>query len=133
MNHGPGHFTENGVIFRLPVLQKGDDLGNILRLIADSLHVGDHFQSGGDLPQVPGHGLLLEQQPQTKALNVPLLAVDLTVHRRDLFRQRPVALCQGLGGQRDDLLAQRAHFDHLVVELGQLFVKTVSHVIRTSR
>ncbi len=43
------------------------------------------------------------------------------------FAASPFVLCQGPGGQRDDLLAQRAHFDHLVVELRQLLVKSVSH------
>ena len=89
-----GHFPEKRVVFRLPVAEKTDDLRNILRLIADTLHIGDHFQCGGNLPQIPCHRLLLKQQPQAQVFDFPLLMVDLAVQRADLGRQCLI-LCQG--------------------------------------
>ena len=62
--------------------EKADDLRDILRLIADALHIGNHFQRGGDLPQIPRHRLLLQQQLQAQVLDFPLLLVDLAVQRR---------------------------------------------------
>ena len=38
-----------------------------------------------------------------------------------------VVFGQRTAGERDDLLAQRAHFDHFVIELRELLVKFVSH------
>ena len=53
------HFAQNVEVARVRPGQKRDDLGDVLRLIADALQIGDHFERGGDLPQVARHGLLL--------------------------------------------------------------------------
>lgn len=103
------------------------DLGNIVGLVADTLHVRDHLQGSGDLPQVAGHRLLLKQEPQAEVLDVALLAVDLVVQGRDLLRQGGIAVGEGLRGQSDDLLAQGTHLDELAVELGQLFIELTTH------
>ena len=58
--------AHKGALLAGAALQKTDDLGDILRLIADALHIGDHFQRGADLPQIPGHRLLLQQQLQAQ-------------------------------------------------------------------
>ena len=108
-------------------LQEGDDLGDVLGLVADALHVGDHFQGGGDLAQVPGHRLLLQKQLQAQRLDGALLLVDLRVQGAHLGGQGGVSLRQGLGGQGDDLLAQGAHLDELPVQQRQLLVKLSSH------
>ena len=112
---------------RRHVLQIQHDLGNIVGLIADALHIRDHLQRRGDTPQVTGHRLLVQQQPQAQVLNVPLLPVDIPIQRRHLLCQRLVPGGQGAGGQRDHPLAQRAHLDQLPVQLCQLFIKTASH------
>ena len=105
----------------------GDQLRDVIGLVADALHVGDHLQRGGDLPQVAGHRLLVQQKAQAQVLNVPLLAVDVTLQPRHLSGQGRVALRQGLGRHGDGLLTQSAHLDQLPVELGQLLVKLASH------
>ena len=124
---GPGHLAENVVMLGGAALQEGDDLGDVLGLVADALHVGDHFQGGGDLAQVPGHRLLLQQQLQAQGLDGALLLVDLRVQGAHLGGQGGVSLRQGLGSQGDDLLAQGAHFDELPVQQRQLLVKLSSH------
>ena len=108
-------------------LQEGDDLGDVLGLVADALHVGDHFQGGGDLPQIPCHRLLLQKQLQAQGLDGALLLVDLGVQGGHPGGQGGVSLHQSLGGQGDDLLAQGTHFDELPVQQRQLLVKLSSH------
>ncbi len=72
------------------------DLCNVRRLISDALHIRDDLHGGGDLPQVAGHRLLLEQQLQTQRFNVPLHLVDLALQWFDRFRQRRIASLQRL-------------------------------------
>ena len=72
-------------------------------------------------------GLLLEQELEAQRLDVALLLVDLGIERRDALRQLRIRLREGLGCERDDLLAQCAHFDELPLQLGQLFIKPASH------
>lgn len=72
------------------------DLGDVLRLVADPLHVGDHLERGGDHPQVGRDRLLLEQQPQAAALDLLFLLVH------------PRALPDRLPGERGVLFEQRA-------------------------
>ena len=54
------------------------------------------------------------------------------IERRDLRGQRGVAVQQRLGRQRDHLLAQRAHFDQILVQQRKLLVKTGFSIIQTS-
>ena len=53
-------------------------------LVADALQVRDHFQGGGDAPQVGGHGLLLEQELGAEGLDLPLHVVHFPVQGEDL-------------------------------------------------
>ena len=46
------HLLEKAVVFALPSVQKQDDLRDVLGLIADALHVRDHFQSCRNLAQI---------------------------------------------------------------------------------
>ena len=62
---GLGHLTELAVLvdegfFLDRFVQELDDLGDVLRLVANAFHIGDHLQGGADLPQVTGHRLLLQ-------------------------------------------------------------------------
>ena len=115
MDGRPGHFTQQIVIFRRTAGEKLNDLRNVLGLVTDALHVRDHLQRGRDLAQVARDGLLLEQELEAQRLNVALLLVDLGVERSDPLRQLRIRLREGLGRERDDLLAQCAHLDHLLV------------------
>ena len=81
----------------------------------------------GDLAQVARDRLLLKQQLEAEVFDVALLPVDLAVERRDPRGKTLVVFGQRTAGERDDLLAQRTHFDHFVIELRELLVKFVSH------
>ena len=70
---------------------------------------------------------LLEQELEAQRLDVALLLVDLGIERRDALRQLRIRLREGLGCERDDLLAQCAHLDHLLVQERELFIKPASH------
>ena len=62
-HHGDGgtsHVTHKGALLAGAAIQEADDLGNVLGLIADALHIRYHFQRRADLPQVAGHRLLLQ-------------------------------------------------------------------------
>ena len=65
-------------------VEKADDLGDVLGLIADALHVRDHLERRGDLAQVARDRLLPKQQLEAEVFDVALLPVDLAVERRDL-------------------------------------------------
>ena len=124
---GLRHLAQEVVVLGLMAVEKADDLGDVLGLIADALHVRDHLERRGDLAQVARDRLLLKQQLEAEVLDVALLPVDLAVERRDPRGKTLVVFGQRTAGERDDLLAQRAHFDHFVIELRELLVKFVSH------
>ena len=124
---GAGHFGHQALVLRRAAVQKADDLRHVLRLIADAFHVRDHFQGGGDLPQIAGHRLLLQQHFQAHGLDVALLPVDLRIQRGNLSGLFGVARRQRLRDHGDHFFAQRAHFDQFFIQLRQLFVKTASH------
>ena len=55
------HLVDVGVV-AARAGQAGDDLGDVARLVADALDVGDHLEHRGDQTQVARDRLLLEQQ-----------------------------------------------------------------------
>ena len=97
-------------------------------LVADTLQVGDHFQGGRDGPQVPGHRLLLEQQPQAAVFNIPLGLVH-GMGQGDGLPGLPVVR-RGQRGrhQVNGVLRRGRHIDHLRAELLELGVKGFSHI-----
>ena len=101
----------------------GDDLHNVLRLVADPLHVRDHFQRCGDGAQVPRHRLLAQKQTHTDRLNGALLFVDLCADLGDLFPQLFRVGTQRLRGKGDDLLAQGTHFRQFLIQQQKLLLK----------
>ena len=107
--------------------EEGDDLRDVRGLIADALHVGDHLERGGDLPQIAGDGLLLQKQLQAQGLDRALLLVRLLLELPHGGRERHILLLQGLCGQADGLRAGCAHLGQLLVEGGELLVKFTSH------
>ena len=102
---GGGHFGHEFIILRAASIQETDDFCDILRLIADAFHVRDHFQGGGNLPKVPGHGLLLQKQLQAQGLDVALLPVDLRIQRGHLPGLFGVARRQRLRDHGDHFFA----------------------------
>ena len=103
-------------------------LRDVRRLVPDPFQIGNHLQRRGDLPQVPCHGLLLQQQLQAEVLHLPLLLVDLPLRLPGGACQVLVTLHQGLGRGRDGILTQGAHLDHFHVQPLQLLAKSVSHL-----
>ena len=124
---GPGHGAEQGAMGFPAALQIAHNLGNVLRLVANALHVGNHFQGGGDLPQVTGHRLLPQQQLQADALHIPLLLIQSRRNGRHLGGQRRAALRQSFHRQGDGVLTQGAHLGHFLLQQRQLLVKIVPH------
>ena len=101
--------------------------GDVRRLIADALHVGDHLQRRGDLPQIPRHGLLLQKQLQAQALDLLFLLIHLVIRGDGGVCSLHVLADQRLGGTSDGLLDQRSHFQQFPVEQTQLLVKSNAH------
>ena len=126
-NHGAGHILQHIAVFHAAALQKFHDFGDILRLVADALHVGDHLQRRGNLPEIPGHGLLLQKQLQAQRFDVALLLVDFRIQGRHLFGHRHVPFQHRPAGHGDDLFAQGAHLDEFPIQLGQLLIQTIAH------
>mgnify|MGYP000131034793 CR=1 FL=1 len=122
-----GHIAQKLAVLRAAPAEEGDDLGNVLRLIADALHVGDHFERSGDLAKIPRDRLLLENEPETERLDRALLFINLRIERRYTLCKRRVSRAQCMGRQRDHLFAARTHFGQLPIELRQLFIKVTSH------
>ncbi len=60
-NGGFCHKTNIVAFLAGSAVKEGNDLGNILCLIADSFHIGNHFKGGGNHTKVFGYGLLLKQ------------------------------------------------------------------------
>ena len=112
--------------------QAGDDLGDVARLVADALDVGDHLEYRGDQTQVARDRLLLEQQLEAHGFDLALLAVDLVVDADRGGRELGVAVDQGFHRARDRVLTQRTHRNQFLVQLRELVVKSVSHISRTS-
>ena len=106
------------------------DIGNIGGLVADPLHVGDHFQRRGDFAQIACHGLLLKQEAHTEIFNIAFLLIDFPLglmHLVKLYFVVIVPIKQSVYGDRNRLLAERSHRDQLCVQFFELFVEAVSH------
>ena len=97
------------------------------RMVADSFHIGDHLQGGGNLPEVAGHRLLGEEELKAEALDLPLFLVDFLVVGNRFF-----CLIDILAQKRVDRIADclgdlDPHRNHFIVQLFQLAVKSVTH------
>ena len=103
-----GHFPKDFIIFGTASVEEGDDFGNILGLIADSLHIRNHFQRRGDLPQVAGYRLLLEQKLQAKRFDGSFLLVDLRVQMALRTAASDVSLSVSAREAREITSSQRA-------------------------
>jgi DNA mismatch repair ATPase MutS len=92
------HFPDMAHVLRHISLSQARpyDLCDVRRLISDALHIRDDLHSGGDLPQIAGHRLLLEQQLQAQRFNVPLHLVNLALQWLNLFCQCVIASIQRL-------------------------------------
>ena len=107
--------------------EKRDDLGNIRRLIADALHIRDHFECCRNLPQVACDRLLLQKQLQTQRFDAPFLLVCLFLQFGDRCGGRRVLIFERLRGKTDGLRARFAHLRQLFIQQGKLLVKFASH------
>ena len=124
---GRGHFRDVALALGLGIGDVAQGFGNIRRLVADALHIGDHLQGRRDHPQIPGHRLLLQQQLHAQALNIPLLLVDPDLQGADFLGFGRAVPGQGVGHQADGLLTQSAHGDQFHMKLIQLLIKSCPH------
>ena len=106
-----------------------DNVCDICRLVADTLHIRHHFQGRGNPAEIPGHRLLMENQLHTKTLDVTLLTVDDGVILHNFLCQLQIAVCQSFCSIGNGLFAQTAHSDHLCMQLGKLLLIKISHSI----
>ena len=73
-------------------VHKAHNFGNIRRLIAYTLHIGNHFECGGYCSQIPRHRLLLQKQPHAQIFYIPFLLVNLPVGFKYGFFERLVII-----------------------------------------
>ena len=119
------HLAEGDV----PLLQVGQQLRNVRGLVANALQVGNHLQRRGNLPQIAGHRLLLQQQAHAQVFNLPLFLVNLQLDGFYFFGQLHVVFQQSLGGGGNGVLTQGAGGNQRNVKLFQLLVKFGSHLV----
>ena len=108
------------------------DLGDILCLVADPLHIGDHFKCRGNLTQVACYRLLLQKKLQTKVFDLSFPVVDMFVGFVGQLPHFFGSLVECTDRIVDCFLAQCSHVDQQHVELRQLFIKSCRHISQTS-
>ena len=69
------------------------------------------------MPQITRHGLLLQQKAQAKPLDLMLLTVDISIAVYHLPGGFPVGSKQDAHRFTDRRFAQRAHIDHILMQL----------------
>ena len=129
-NHLLGSFCHQANILAFlscTSMQKGDDLPDILGLVADALHVGDDFHSCADLPQIPGNGLLLKEHLQADCLNIPFHLIDFLVVGCGFVRNLQTALQQCFHSQINGRFTGRSHFNELSMQSVKLVIKQITH------
>ena len=125
----PAHFPDFREVGCLRDLRGDDDFRDIRCLVADSFHVRDHFQSGGNLPQVSRHRLLLQQELETQPLDIPFGLVDLRVFFDDKLCLFHVAVLQRLCRVLNRCFAKLSHLRQLLIQRNKFSVKSVAHFI----
>lgn len=103
------------------------DFADVARLIADALHVGNHFQRRADGAQVTRDGLLLEQHVDAHRFHLALLFVHNVVTVANCRRFRHVVCLQRANCPLNRVLHQCAHRHHLLAKLRNLVIKMLSH------
>lgn len=108
---------------------EGGELGYVGRLIANTLHIIDDVQGGGDMAEIRSDGGLEQQKPQAEVLNVLILTVYLGLYLRCADGELLVTVHEGLDCGGNGLLAQGAHLIDLLMQLLELRIEFVSHFI----
>ena len=96
-------------------------------MVADALHIRDHLHGRGNGPQVPGHGLLLNEQLEADVLDFLLLLVDVFVLGHDPLGGFHILVQEGVGGILNGGLDHRAHVGHFLPQQPQLGIELDSH------
>ena len=97
--------------------------GEVARLMADSLEVGDHLQRARNVAQVSGHRLAAEQDFQAERFDYALGAVDFHRHPPNLRKRLEVAAFQRLVDCLQAFEIARGHVFKGLLELLELGVK----------
>ena len=109
------------------LFQELDDVRDIGTLVSDPFHIGDHLEGGGDLSQIPCHRLLLQDQLQAEAFDLPFLCIDGGLQIVDLPDDL-LAPLQGLIHLADGGLTKVSHLRQALVQLTELFFILISHI-----
>ena len=109
------------------LFQELNDVRDIGTLVSDPFHIGDHLKGGGDLSQIPCHRLLLQDQLQAEAFDLPFLCIDGGLQIVDLPDDL-LAPLQGLIHLADGGLTKVSHLRQALIQLTELFFILISHI-----
>src|SRR5262245_2813352 len=123
-----GHSRQVDVRLELALLvQLHRALGDVHRLVADALEVGDDLHGGGDEAEVAGGRLVEGEQLHALLVDLDVVSVHLPIAVDDVSGQRLVTLHQRPHGAADLILDQRAHGQQRLLEAVQLLVEVSLH------
>ena len=102
---------------------------DLLRLVADTLEVGDGLGDGEDQAQVVRRRLALDDHVAALAVERHLHAVHLVIGGDDVVEQRQVAGLQAVERAPDLRLDQPAHLEHARADRLQLGVELLGEML----
>ncbi len=103
-------------------------LGDIRRVIADTLEIGRDLQRGDDLAKIARQRLAQREEPHDLRLDLMLQLVDLAVGFDHAGREIAVALRHRVDRGRELAFGHAAHLDDRIVEPLQLLVVALDDV-----
>ena len=103
-------------------------LGEVPGEIAHPLQRGAHPERAHDHAQVAGHRALQRKDVDGALVEAVLQEVDPGIGGNDVLGQVDVGAFEGCRGLLDGLTDQLRDFDELFTDLGELFLKNLTHV-----
>ena len=110
------HGHRRGSRHRVLVEQVKRPLGDVLGQVADALELAVDLDDGGHEPQVAGHRLVEREDLEALLLDLDLVLVDQHVGGDHLASLGGIALLDGLEGEAETLLHQRAERQDLPLQ-----------------
>ena len=107
-----GHFGKLIHLSVFAVRHFLDKVGDVDRMVADSLHVRNHLECGRNMTQIRGYRLLLEQKLQAEAFNFPLHLVYRLVVLCNLARRIHIPPHQSNHGTLNGNFNHLSHADN---------------------
>ncbi|MCY1199358.1 hypothetical protein D9M72_107600 [compost metagenome] len=130
--HVGGHVAQfdHRDVAQFGLVDAARDRGDLLGLVAGTLHVGQHLGHGHQHAQVDGGGLVPRQDPADALVDLDFVAVDFLFPLADLLDQRQVAAGQSVDGLLDHGFHQAAHLQELRTDTFQIRVELFVCVLR---